>query len=166
MLVGKGHWWLASAMGDAAMKQDLLLAELQTLRSELNSVIDRMNSNENFCAGTVSAIFAFMVSTGPFPMKFALALAGALVLLIGVRRYFELRQHTRKLDKYLMAAEKEVNADGGGWTCYYYESIRGSTTGGYSTTRLVFWAGLAIIVGLCFCLALMKYPPAVTAVPT
>jgi len=101
-----------------------------------------------------------MVGTGPFSFKFVLAIAGALVVMIGIRRYSELREHTHKLDRYLMAAEKNLVPESGGWTTHYHEGIQGKIGGGYSTTRLIFWAGLVLIVALCFVLAMGKTTPA------
>jgi uncharacterized membrane protein len=129
---------------DEASRRALQLVELQSLRAELNSVIDRMNSNENFAAGSISAIFAFVLSQPISIISLFLGVASILILLIGERRYRELRFHIRKIDKYVSAIENELSPTGG-WTTFYYHSISGSSTGGYSFTRFVFWFGLMMV---------------------
>lgn len=138
------------------MAEGMMHAEIQALRAEQNSVIDRMNNNENFCAGTVSAVFAFIASAPGTPYRFVLAFAASLVLFVGCRRYYELLAHSKKLDAYLKKIEDAIAPETGGWTSHYYTSIAGSRTGGYSFTRYVFWAGLSCIVLLCYYVALSE----------
>lgn len=125
------------------MSEELHLAELGALRGELNSVIDRMNRNENFSAGTVSAIFAFVLSTEISLISFVLSLLSLIIIFIGVRRYSELRAHARKLDEYLQRVERTLSPKGG-WTVHYYCTIKGSSSGGYST-RYIFWIALGAV---------------------
>ncbi|KIC44985.1 hypothetical protein RA28_10790 [Ruegeria sp. ANG-S4] len=129
------------------MLKELQLAEIGSLRGEVNSVIDRMNGNENFSAGTVSAIFAFILSTETTLISLVLALLSLVIVFIGIRRYSELRAHARKLDEYLKATELDLS-DSGGWTVHYYRSIEGSSSGGYSETRYVFWIAMGVICAL------------------
>ena len=126
------------------MANELHLAEIGTLRGELNSVIDRMNGNENFSAGTVSAIFAFVLSTQISMISLVLTLLSLIIIFVGVRRYTELRAHARKLDEYLQKIEKGLSPEGG-WTVHYYTTIKGSSSGGYSTTRYTFWVALGAV---------------------
>ena len=127
------------------MTKELYLTEIGTLRGELNSVIDRMNGNENFSAGTISAIFAFVLSTQITMISLVLSLLSLTIIFVGYRRYEELRTHAQKLDKYLQEVEKHLSSDGG-WTVHYYSTIEGSSSGGYSTTRNIFWVALS---GIC-----------------
>lgn len=143
------------------MSEALKLLELSSLRSEVNAVIDRMNSNENFCAGTVSAILAFVLSTPNQPSRWAIAAAAAVVLAVCVRRYVELRAHARKLDAYMRRLELELAPGVGGWTEHYYLSIAGSRTGGYSATRWAFWLALAVVVIVTAALTLFTTTAAV-----
>ncbi|MEM8790533.1 MAG: hypothetical protein AAGE80_02860 [Pseudomonadota bacterium] len=126
------------------MSEELHLVEVGTLRGELNSVIDRMNGNENFSAGTVSAIFAFVLSTEISVISLVLSFLSLIIIFIGLRRYTELRAHSRKLDEYLQGIEKGLSP-GGGWTVHYYDTIKGSSSGGYSTTRYIFWIALGAV---------------------
>ena len=139
-------------------RNDLLLTELSSLRSEVNAVIDRMNGNENFSAGTISAVYAFILTNKITFVSTLLSLLSIVIVLIGMRRYFELRVHARKIDNYLMRAEKYLDVQGG-WTCAYYNSIEGSATGGYSVTRWTFWRALTLasILGVFYSLYILIY---------
>ena len=75
---------------------DLHLAEIGVLRSELNSVIDRMNGNENFAAGTISAIFAFVLTVQTSIISLVLSIMALVVAGIGIRRYYEVRVHSKR----------------------------------------------------------------------
>lgn len=126
------------------MSKELHLAEVGTLRGELNSVVDRMNGNENFSAGTVSAIFAFVLSTETSMISLVLSFLSLPIVFIGLRRYTELRAHTKKLDQYLQKLEKSLSPEGG-WTVHYYDTIKGSSSGGFSNTRYIFWTALGVV---------------------
>jgi hypothetical protein len=126
------------------VSQQLYIAEIGALRGELNSVIDRMNGNENFSVGTVSAIFAFILTTSVSLISLVLALFSLIIVFIGMRRYFELRKHARNLDNYLKRIELQLTPDGG-WTTHYYNTIRELTSGDYSMTRYAFWLSLGTV---------------------
>ena len=126
------------------MSQDLHLAEIGALRSELNSVIDRMNGNENFSTGTISAIFAFVLTTEISIISLVLALMSLIIVFIGLQRYTELRTHAGNLDSYLKRIELGLSPEGG-WTTHYYASIKGGSSSGYSITRHIFWLALGAV---------------------
>lgn len=123
------------------MTTDLRLAEIGALRSEINSVIDRMNGNENFSAGTISAIFAFILTHDITLVSLVLALLTLIVVFIGTRRSDEMRNQIRNVDMYLKEIEQALSANGG-WTTHYYKSLRGT---GYSETRSTFWSALGAV---------------------
>ena len=131
------------------MPNRLAVAEIGALRNEVNSVVDRANGNENFCAGVVSAIFGFVaLNPDAKPAACGAIILGLLVVILGVRRYWELKTHVAKVDAYLQRIEKTLDEKERGWTTYYYRSIQGSSTNGYSVTRWIFWiALLGIVIG-------------------
>lgn len=126
------------------MSKEFYSAEIGALRSELNSVIDRMNGNENFSAVTISAIFAFILSTTILLTILVLAFIYLIIVFIGVKRYSELRSHAHKLDDHLEKIEREFLPNGG-WTAHYYATIKDSSLGGHSATRYMFWFALGIV---------------------
>lgn len=124
-------------------------AELVALRAELNAVVDRMNGNENFATGVVSAAIGFLAVHPATALGPAVSLAALFATLVGLRRYVELRAHVRKIDDYLMEVERRLRP-GGGWTCRYHEGIAGRTSGGFSDTRWAFWFVLLLAALLTF----------------
>lgn len=118
---------------------------------ELNATIDRMNGNENFSAGAVSAIYAFVLSNTIGPISGLLAALALLVVGFGLVRYAELRRHALALDAYLRAAEREITPEGG-WSAHFDHAIAPRPRISFSTTRWTFWLGLsaAAVVGAIF----------------
>ncbi|MEM1313220.1 MAG: hypothetical protein AAGI51_01605 [Pseudomonadota bacterium] len=126
-------------------------AEIGALRAELNACVDRMNSNENFCVGLVTAVVGFLAATPTAGLGVPLSIAATFGVLVGVRRYCEIRAHVHHIDSYLIDVEQRLSPDGG-WTCSYYERIKGRPSGGFSDTRWAFWFVLTISALMTFLL--------------
>lgn len=132
------------------MSNELKMIEIPALRSELNSVIDRMNFNENFCISLISALTVVVLSeTGFFQTDLPAARVGfsimaVCVVIFGIRRHYECVRHVEKLDKYLAESETHLASEGG-WSSKYLANIEGRPTKGFSGTRVTFWSILMFI---------------------
>lgn len=123
---------------------ELHIAEVGALRAELNSTVDRMSQNENFCMGLISGIYAFILSNDHGAISAILSILSIVVSLLGSVRYFQLRRHTFDLDRYLKKIELEIQPIGG-WTNFYYREVLNAKFGGDSKSRIAFWLILGIV---------------------
>lgn len=125
-------------------RRRLLLEELISLRAELNATIDRMNGNENFSAGAVSAIFAFVLANDINALSVLMCALALMVSVVGALRYLELRRHAADLDGYLAAAETELSPKGG-WSARFRDQIGADRRLRFAPTRAAFWLGIGAL---------------------
>jgi hypothetical protein len=126
--------------------RDLALAEVGSLRAELNSVIDRINSNENVCGGAVGGL-ALLHGASALPGWSVVVLA-LCITAMGWRRFYELRVHMDRLDSYLCRLELSLSPTVGGWSAGYQETAKARWTRGTSFTRSLFWIALVLVACL------------------
>lgn len=144
--------------------KELYAAEIQALRGEINSAVDRINGNENFSTVTISGIYAFILTNNITLISLILSVISLIVVCIGAWRYHELICHVRKLDTYLISIEGMFGSKGG-WTASYYTSQNEvSQTAGsqeihiidnakqkakdakkYPASRILFWGALFLV---------------------
>jgi hypothetical protein len=136
-----------SIPGDAAQPdRDLALAEVGSLRAELNSVIDRINSNENVCGGAVGGLA--LLHGASFLPAWSIVVLALGITAMGWRRFHELRVHMDRLDNYLCRLELSLSPGSGGWSANYRQIIAGRWTRGTSATRMAFWIALLVVAAL------------------
>ena len=131
-------------MPDSSTENALRLAELSPLRAEINATLDRMNNNENFCAGACVAVLAFSLSHIPSLISILAMPLAILLTVFGFARYRLLRSHVHQVDKYVAEIEKSFSAQGG-WTLWLERNPNQHRFAGYSETRLTFWVFLFLL---------------------
>ncbi|MEO0624155.1 MAG: hypothetical protein AAFU49_13430 [Pseudomonadota bacterium] len=141
------------SLDEAQALRALRLEEISSLRAELNATIDRMNGNENFAAGAVSAIFAFVLSNQISLLSIVLTGLALAVSLLGIARFYELKGHFDALDRYIAEAERIICPDGG-WSAKFADQPSPRSGFSFTATRRVFWGGLvaASLTGAAFVL--------------
>lgn len=133
-------------------RRQFFATEFSAMRSEINATLDRMNNNENFCAGSCAALITYASSnqsSGPAALA---AVAATAISLFGALRYAQLRRHAHLIDLYVDQIEKSID-EAGGWVSWYAAHRNHSEWSSYSTTRIVFWVSL---VGLSFGMAIYR----------
>lgn len=144
--------------------RELLLAEYEPLREEVNRTVDRMTANELACSAFVFSIILFQFSTKnvtsipdwvvvPFGASLALVVA-----FVGYERSRVFRRHMDQVDDYLADIERALSSQFG-WTNHYRKKIQPSDTR-QTGSRRVLWHILRLVASANFvfqCVALF-YP--------
>jgi len=123
--------------------RELLLAEYEPLREEVNRTVDRMTANELACSAFVFSIILFQFSTKnvtsipdwivvPFGSSLAMVVA-----FVGYERSQVFRRHMDQVDDYLADIERVLSSQFG-WTNHYRETIKPSDVR-QTGSRRVLW---------------------------
>lgn len=144
--------------------RDLLLAEYQPLREEVNRTVDRMTANELACSAFVFSIILFQFSTKnitPIPdwivIPFGASLA-MVVAFVGHERSKIFRRHMDQVDEYLVNLERALSSQFG-WTNHYRDKIQPSDAR-QTGSRRVLWHILRFVAlaNFIFQCAALFYP--------
>lgn len=144
--------------------RELILAEYQPLREEVNRTVDRMTANEIVCSVFVFSIIVFQLSTDnrtsipdwvvvPFG-----ALLAMVVAFLGYERSKVFRRHMDQVDDYLALIERALS-DQFGWTNHYRKTIQPKDAR-QTGSRRVLWHLLRFVslANFVFQIAALYYP--------